>query len=112
MPVKLTQTYPYIQRVALACIKRIHGLLNFVIQRMRTMDVDRIKILIDYAIQPRIVFCACKMSLVVGTLLMLINYGDKLWLDQMTTTDWVKAGISYFVPYAVATYSAIEVSRK
>ncbi|SMF00407.1 hypothetical protein SAMN02745866_00036 [Alteromonadaceae bacterium Bs31] len=47
-----------------------------------------------------------KIALLVGTLLAAINYGDKILTGSMLATDWIKLILTYFVPYAVATYSA------
>jgi hypothetical protein len=47
-----------------------------------------------------------KIALIVGTLLAIINYGDKMLTGAMLATDWLKLALTYFVPYAVATYSA------
>ena len=51
---------------------------------------------------------AFKIALIVGTLLALINYGDKLLTQHMVGADWLKLGLTYFVPYAVSTFSAVK----
>jgi hypothetical protein len=45
------------------------------------------------------------VALVVGTVLNLINQGDAL-LGAMPV-NWFKIVLTYFVPYAVATYGAV-----
>jgi len=45
------------------------------------------------------------VALVVGTVLNLINQGDAL-LGAMPI-NWFKIILTYFVPYAVATYGAV-----
>lgn len=45
------------------------------------------------------------VALVVGTILNLINQGDGLFGEA--TINWAKAMLTYFVPYAVATYGAV-----
>jgi len=48
-----------------------------------------------------------RVALVVGTILGLINYGDRIFLHQnMMMVDWVKLGVTYLVPFCVATYGA------
>jgi len=48
-----------------------------------------------------------KVALVVGTILALINYGDRIFVHgNMGTVDWVKLAVTYCVPYCVATYGA------
>jgi len=56
--------------------------------------------------------CSGKLALIVGTLPMLINYGDKRYLGQMLAIDWFKIGLSYLVPYCVSTYSAVNATRR
>jgi hypothetical protein len=44
-------------------------------------------------------------ALVVGTILNLINQGDALFGGR--PLDWLKLGLTYIVPYCVATYGAV-----
>jgi hypothetical protein len=57
---------------------------------------------------------SAKVSLVVGTILALINYADRIFFRQnMQALDWIKVVITYGVPYCVATYGAARFgSRK
>ena len=43
------------------------------------------------------------VALVVGTVLNIINQGDLLLAGEF---NWVKAGLTYCVPFCVATYGA------
>jgi hypothetical protein len=45
------------------------------------------------------------VAIVVGTILNLINQGDALF--GASPINWTKIILTYFVPYAVATYGAI-----
>jgi len=49
-------------------------------------------------------------ALVVGTILNLINQGDVLWRGG--ELDLVKLGLTYLVPYCVATYGAVAARRR
>jgi hypothetical protein len=50
---------------------------------------------------------AVKVALVVGTVLALINYGDRIFLrGDMRVGDWLKLAVTYAVPYCVAAYGA------
>jgi len=50
---------------------------------------------------------SAKAALLVGSILALINYGDRIFLHgNMQTMDWIKMAITYFIPYGVATYGA------
>ncbi len=56
---------------------------------------------------------SAKVALVVGTILALINYGDRIFLHyDMHTLDWVKLGVTYLVPYCVATYGAVRYALR
>ncbi len=53
------------------------------------------------------VVMSAKVALFVGTILALINYGDRIFLRyDMSALDWVKLAFTYCVPYCVATYGA------
>jgi len=67
---------------------------------------------LNYAFQRDVILCSGKLALIVGTLLMLINYGDKLYFGHMQAIDWVKICLTYLVPYFVSTYSSVETFRK
>lgn len=60
------------------------------------------------ALQRGVVMRSVKVSLVVGTLLALINHGDKLLGPGLGTVDAGKIALTYLVPYAVATWSAVQ----
>lgn len=60
------------------------------------------------ASSPAVVRLALRMSLVVGSLLNLINQGDALLGGG--AIDAVKLGLTYLVPYCVATYSATSIT--
>jgi hypothetical protein len=48
---------------------------------------------------------ALGVTVVVGTLLNLINQGNALLGHG--AIDWVKLGLTYMIPYCVATYGAV-----
>lgn len=54
---------------------------------------------------------SCKVALVVGTVLVAINHGDHLLAGRLAALDWLKIGLTYCVPYCVATYSATSALR-
>ena len=61
----------------------------------------------DAARERGTVITSVKVALFVGTVLALINYGDRIILrHNMGALDWVKLGITYCVPYCVATFGA------
>ena len=65
------------------------------------------KTFVQAATERRTVITSAKVALVVGTILALINYGDRIFLHgDMRAADWVKLAVTYVVPYCVATYGA------
>lgn len=47
------------------------------------------------------------LAIIVGTIINLINQGDFLMAGE--PLNWVKIGLSYILPYCVATYGAVSV---
>lgn len=58
-----------------------------------------------------IVLRAVRVALLVGTVLALINHGDKLIDGGMQTSDYLKILLTYLVPYCVSTYSSVQTVR-
>ncbi|MEQ9639391.1 MAG: nitrate/nitrite transporter NrtS [Alphaproteobacteria bacterium] len=52
---------------------------------------------------------AAKVALLVGTILLAINQGDVILAGEWPNL-W-KAGLTYLVPYGVATYGAVTAKR-
>ena len=53
------------------------------------------------------ILTSAKVALVVGTVLALVNYGDRIFIYRnMMRADWIKLAITYCVPFCVATYGA------
>jgi hypothetical protein len=50
---------------------------------------------------------SAKVSVVVGTTLALINHGERLFIGELGWVVVVKIGLTYFVPFGVATWSAV-----
>lgn len=44
---------------------------------------------------------ALKVSVVVGSILFVINHGSALVKGQMNRDRWISAGITYLIPYMV-----------
>ncbi|MBM3608541.1 MAG: hypothetical protein FJX29_08835 [Alphaproteobacteria bacterium] len=59
------------------------------------------------ALSPSVVRRSLKVALIVGTLIGLINYFDKVATGTMTPGDWIKALVTYCVPFLVSTYAAV-----
>ena len=60
--------------------------------------------LLKAAAKPRIVKAALRVSLLVGTMLNLVNQGGRL-LDGGSLL-WLNVAANYIVPFCVSSYSA------
>ena len=65
---------------------------------------------LQHAAQPTIYKASIKTALFVGTLLVLINYSDKIIGGHLVPADIVKMLITYCVPFCVSTHAAVKVS--
>jgi hypothetical protein len=48
-----------------------------------------------------------KVASIVGTILALINYWDRLIPYSLDYNAWVKIALTYCVPYCVSTYASV-----
>ena len=69
------------------------------------------RIFLRYAISKVCVCRSIMVSLVVGTVLVLINQFDAIFYGPFTKTNLVQIMITYFVPYSVATYCSAMQAR-
>ncbi|NQZ80683.1 MAG: nitrate/nitrite transporter NrtS [Colwellia sp.] len=60
------------------------------------------------AIERKILRRSLIIAAIVGTILTLINHGDIIISGNIQTTHLVKIVLTYFVPYAVSTYSSVQ----
>lgn len=56
---------------------------------------------------PSIIRRAMKVSVVVGTLLVFINHLPALWQGDCSRFRLFQIGLTYVVPYCVATWSSV-----
>ena len=66
---------------------------------------------LEIAGRPDVVRRSLRVAAVVGTLLVLINYADRLLSGQTVPADWLKMVLTYCVPYAVSTYASVSALR-
>ena len=64
------------------------------------------------AMRRDIVLSSLKVCVVVGTVLVSINYFDRLFSGNLSGIDYFKMLLMYCVPYCVSTYGAVSVSLK
>lgn len=65
-----------------------------------------------YARQHGIFYRSVKVSGVVGSLLMIINHGDKLFDQTLVPFDYFKICLTYLVPFFVSTNASIHSAVK
>jgi hypothetical protein len=63
------------------------------------------------ALRADVVARALKMSVIVGTLLMLINHGDAIWRLEVGGWRAFRIGLTYLVPFTVSTLSSTAAIR-
>ena len=63
---------------------------------------------IDLALTSQVIVPALKISLVVGTVLALINHGSAIFRMELDAERLLQIVLTYIVPYCVSTYSAIK----
>jgi hypothetical protein len=63
------------------------------------------------ALRRDVVNRAIKVSLIVGSILIVINYGDVMIAGETYSAMVWKIPLTYAVPYCVATYASVEALR-
>ena len=66
---------------------------------------------LSIAFRADIALRSAKIALVVGTLIAIINHGDRMMMDKMGTVDWLKCALTYLVPFGVSTWSQVSALR-
>ena len=69
---------------------------------------SRIEQWLSIATTRPVVVRSTRVALVVGTLLAAINHGDSLLAGSLDGEAALKICLTYLVPYAVATWSAVQ----
>jgi hypothetical protein len=63
---------------------------------------------LELVLEPGIVKRGFKYSLVVGTVLVLINHGDSILAADVSQTQVWKILLTYMVPYVVSSLSSVQ----
>jgi hypothetical protein len=58
-----------------------------------------------------VVVRALRVALLVGTVLIAINHGDRILNGSVAQLDFLKMFLTYFVPYGVSTFSSVAAIR-
>jgi len=70
------------------------------------------KLWLAAALRPEVVRRSRRVALLVGTILVLINYTDVLLGGRLGLQDGVKMLLTYLVPYGVSTYASVTIIRE
>ncbi len=63
------------------------------------------------AVRPDITRRSLKVALIVGTVLALINHGDRLLALDLDREAVLKILLTYLVPYCVSTWASVQAAR-
>jgi len=63
------------------------------------------------AMRPEVMRRSRRLALLVGTILILVNYADRVVTGAIVPMDYVKMLMTYFVPYGVTTYASVSAIR-
>jgi hypothetical protein len=77
-------------------------------RQLNQSDIGFFAIAFSREVMPR----AIRVALIVGTILALINHGDKMMSEALTSTDIYKIVLTYFVPYSVSTWSSVRALQE
>ncbi len=69
------------------------------------------RLFLKHAQDPVCVHRALKVSVVVGTILGIINHYDAIFFGPFTMTDAFQMALTYVVPFMVATYGSAMQAR-
>jgi hypothetical protein len=64
------------------------------------------------AFSARVVRRACVYGVIVGAVLVAINYGAAILHGQVTPLDLLEMGLTVLVPYCVSTLSSVGAIRE
>ncbi|MBU2883934.1 nitrate/nitrite transporter NrtS [Psychrosphaera sp. B3R10] len=67
---------------------------------------------ISLALSKKVAYSALKVSILVGTLLALINHGGALLEMNMSADRIIQILLTYLVPYCVSTFSAVKAIQQ
>ena len=59
------------------------------------------------ALRPDVRKRSLRVAVIVGTIVVLINYLDRFIAGRVGAADYLKIALTYCVPYCVATYAAV-----
>lgn len=76
-------------------------------RRCSSLDKNGTTGFLALAASGQVVRTASKLSLVVGTILALINHGPGIANASLSDGNVLQIALTYLVPYCVSTYSSV-----
>ncbi|MGE9266521.1 MAG: nitrate/nitrite transporter NrtS [Verrucomicrobiales bacterium] len=74
--------------------------------------MKKLVLFFEIANEPSLLRRACLVSLIVGTLLNLINQGQHILCGNLALLSWPKLVLTYAVPFCVSLYSATSAKMR
>jgi len=74
--------------------------------------MNRLKIYIAILCDKEMIIKSSKISLIVGTLLNIINQGEAIFALDIENINYIKSLLTYTVPFLVSTYTAVTMKLK
>lgn len=62
---------------------------------------------LETAIRPEVLKRSRRVAILVGTILVAINYFDRVWAGSLVTIDYLKIMMTYCVPFCVSTHASV-----
>ena len=75
---------------------------------IRMIEESRFKKFLVIGTSPSVIKRGIKYSIIVGTVLTLINHGDSLLERELDKIKLLRIGLTYIVPYIVSTLSSVQ----
>lgn len=67
---------------------------------------------IQIAMRPEILRRSLRVAVLVGTILVLLNYTDRLLMGDITRIDIIKMMLTYLVPFSVSIHASVSAVRE
>ncbi len=59
------------------------------------------------AMRPEVVKRSRRVAILVGTILVAINYFDRIYVGDLVPIDYIKMLMTYCVPFCVSTHASV-----